>query len=57
MSNKKQAEKDFEEKIKERDAFVADGFESYPVRLYKIIFHFLINKKRRKGNCLLLRTL
>jgi hypothetical protein len=36
MSNKKQAMVKFEKAIQERDKFVAEGLEGYPVRLYKV---------------------
>lgn len=37
MSNKKQAEEKFKRKVAERDALVAEGLESYPLRLYECV--------------------
>ena len=41
MSNKKQALAKFEKEIQERDKFIAEGLESYPVRLYKITVYMV----------------
>jgi hypothetical protein len=41
MTNKKQALAKFEKSIQERDKFVAEGLEGYPVRLYKITVYMV----------------
>lgn len=47
MSNKKQALAKFEKEIQKRDKFVAEGLESYPVRLYKAIIKTKENGKEK----------
>lgn len=47
MSNKKQAIAKFQKEIQERDKLVAEGLESYPVRLYKAIIKTKENGKEK----------